>query len=86
MSPIEVLEGQTQLAELVALVEKGEEVIIARNGKAVARLTVMSAAKKPSIRYGALKGKVWIADDFDAPLSPEMLTEFEDDPIWPPER
>ena len=64
---VNVFEAKTNLSKLIAKAEKGEDVIIARAGKPVVRLTRLERAKKP-IRFGGLKGKIWIADDFDAPL------------------
>ena len=49
----------------------GEEVVIARNGKPVARLVALSTLREPR-KPGALKGRVWIGDDFDAPLPPDL--------------
>lgn len=82
---VNMFEAKTQLSKLVERVERGEDVIIARAGKPVARLTQLEPGKKPKIRFGGLKGKVWIADDFDAPLPSEILAEFEDGDIFPPE-
>jgi hypothetical protein len=42
--------------------------------------------EKTPIVFGLLKGKIWVADDFDAPLPPEILAEFEEGDIFPPER
>ncbi len=81
---VNIFEAKTQLSKLIQKVEQGEDVIIARAGKPVARLTGLAPAK-PKIRFGGLKGKIWIADDFDAPLPEEILAEFEDGPIFPPE-
>jgi prevent-host-death family protein len=78
-----MFEAKTQLSKLVERVELGEDVIIARAGKPVARLTRLKPEKKRKIRFGGLKGKIWIADDFDAPLPPEVLAEFEAD-VFPP--
>jgi prevent-host-death family protein len=83
--PVNIFEAKTNLSKLIAKVEKGEDVIIARAGKPVVRLTRLEPPKKP-IRFGGLKGKIWIEDDFDAPLPDEVLAEFEDGPIFPPER
>jgi antitoxin (DNA-binding transcriptional repressor) of toxin-antitoxin stability system len=69
---------------LIELAEKGEEVVIARAGKPVVRLTKLEPAKQ-KIRYGLLKGKIHIADDFDAPLPDDVLAEFENGPIFPSE-
>lgn len=70
---VNIFEAKTQLSKLIAKAEKGEDVIIARAGKPVARLTRIEPRKKPKIRYGALKGKIWIADDFDAYLPEDFL-------------
>jgi len=82
---VNIFEAKTNLSKLIAKVEQGEEVIIARAGKPVARLTSPVRQKKPIV-FGLLKGKIHVADDFDAPLPPEILAEFEDGPIFPPER
>ena len=82
---VNIFEAKTHLSKLIAKVEQGEEVIIARAGKPVARLTAAKPEKKPII-FGLLKGKLHVADDFDAPLPPEILAEFENGPIFPPER
>jgi prevent-host-death family protein len=79
---VNIFEAKTQLSKLIQMAENGEDVVIARAGKPVVRLTQLEPKKRP-IRYGGLKGKIWIADDFDAPLPPEVLAEFEDGPIWP---
>ncbi|MGO8759487.1 MAG: type II toxin-antitoxin system Phd/YefM family antitoxin [Terracidiphilus sp.] len=72
MLTVNIFEAKTQLSRLIASAEKGDDVIIARAGKPVARLTRLEPAKKP-IRFGGLKGKIWIADDFDAPLPEDFL-------------
>ena len=72
MGPVNIFEAKTQLSKLVELAEKGEDVIIARAGKPVARLTRLETGKKP-IRYGLLKGKIHIPDDFDDPLPEDFL-------------
>jgi prevent-host-death family protein len=62
-------EAKTTLSKLIELLESGEEVIIARAGKPVARLVPVGEA--PRRKLGAWKGQVWMADDFDAPLPEE---------------
>ena len=86
MPTVNIFEAKTQLSKLVAKVERGEDVIIARAGKPVARLTQLESEKKPKLQFGLLKGKIWVADDFDAPLPEDVLAEFEDGPIFPPEK
>ena len=49
---------------LLERVEAGEEVVIARYGKPVAKLSAVDSKLQPR-RPGALKGKIWIADNFD---------------------
>jgi prevent-host-death family protein len=78
MEPIDIPEAERRFEEFLALTERGEEVVIARAGKPVARLTKFES-KQPTIRFGGLKGKIHIADDFDAPLPPEIQAEFEAD-------
>jgi prevent-host-death family protein len=84
MPTVNIFEAKTQLSKLIQLAENGEDVVIARAGKPVVRLTKLEPDKKPIV-FGLMKGEIWIADDFDAPLPPEVLAEFEDGPIFPPE-
>jgi prevent-host-death family protein len=60
-------EAKTHLSELVRRVEAGEEIVIRRGRKRVARLVPdrPSAIRPP----GALRGRVRMADDFDEPLA-----------------
>ena len=76
MSIINIYEAKTTLSRLVDQAASGEDVIIARGGKPVARLTQLQSAKR-KIRFGLLKGKIKVAGDFDAPLPEKLLAEFE---------
>jgi prevent-host-death family protein len=69
-------EAKTTLSQLVEMVERGEEVVIARAGTPVAKLVPVVEVKKPRV-LGALKGKIWMSDDFDAPMSEEELALWE---------
>ncbi len=62
-------EAKTTLSKLVELVEGGEEVIIARADRPVARLVPIEEPRRRTL--GAWKGRVWMAEDFDAPLPEE---------------
>ena len=73
---VNIFEAKTKLSKLIELVEQGQEVVIALAGKPVARLIGYRPTKKP-LKFGLLKGKIWIADDFDAPLPDEVLADFE---------
>jgi prevent-host-death family protein len=72
---VNIHEAKTHLSKLLARVALGEEVIIAKAGKPVARLV---AIKKPKGKrpLGLAKGEIWVADDFDAPLPPEIEESF----------
>jgi len=74
---VNIYEAKTKLSKLVDLAAAGQEIIIARNGKPVARLTTIEQPKKKPIVYGLLEGKGWIADDFDDPLPEEIQKYFE---------
>jgi len=58
-------EAKTKLSQLVERVEGGEEIVIARNGKPVARLVAAQRTGDLAAAHGALRGRVHIADDFD---------------------
>lgn len=60
-----ISEAKAQLSALIEKVLAGEDVIIGKAGKPVARL-VPYETRKESRRPGALRGKIKIADDFDA--------------------
>ena len=74
---VNIYEAKTQLSKLVDIASSGTDVVIARNGKPVARLTKIEQSKKKPIVYGLLEGKGWIADDFDDPLPEEIQKYFE---------
>ncbi len=62
-------EAKTRLSELVRMARGGEDVILASDGKPVARLIPIPDA--PQRGLGADRGSVWIADDFDSILEDE---------------
>jgi prevent-host-death family protein len=68
-------EAKTQLSRLIEEVEAGEEVIVARAGKPVAKLSPIRG-KRRRRRLGLLDGKFKIPADFDAPLPDEVLAAF----------
>ncbi|HDL86114.1 MAG TPA: type II toxin-antitoxin system Phd/YefM family antitoxin [Candidatus Acetothermia bacterium] len=73
---VNIHEAKTQLSKLLARVREGEEIIIAKAGKPIARL--VPVVDRPSRRLpGSAKGKVTIASDFDAPLPEAIMQEFE---------
>jgi prevent-host-death family protein len=60
-------EAKTQLSELVAAAERGEEIVIARNGTPAARLVAITTEHAP-VRLGLLAGQIELGEDFDEPL------------------
>jgi len=75
MAQVSVHEAKTHLSELLRRVDAGEEIIIARGGKAVARLVPIRASAKRVI--GIDRGLFNVPDDFDAPLPGELMAAFE---------
>lgn len=71
-----VHQAKTHLSRLLEDVAAGEEVVIARAGKPVARL-VPAAEPLKERRAGTAAGKVTVTPDFDAPLPDEVLEAFE---------
>ena len=73
---INVYEAKTNLSKLLEGVSRGDEFIIAKSGKPVAKLT--SYKTKKQIKFGVLKGKIQIIDDdsFDDPLPSDVLASF----------
>ena len=65
MAQVGMHEAKTKLSQLVARAEAGEDIVIARNGKPVARLVPVAAAPSLDSVRGAWRGQVRIADDFD---------------------
>ncbi len=76
MSTFNVHEAKTHLSRLLVKVEAGEEVVIARSGKPVARL-VGYRRGRPVRRFGALKGRLTVDDSFFDPLPEAELEAWE---------
>lgn len=72
---LNLYDAKTQLSALVDEAAAGHEIIIAKAGKPMAKLVPLRAVarRKP----GRGKARVWMADDFDAPLPDDILTAFE---------
>lgn len=79
MTTVNVHEAKTHLSRLLARVARGDEVIIARGGKPVARLVPVQKVKRMDQLLGVDKGRLWIAEDFDTALPEEVLAAFEGD-------
>ncbi len=72
---LNLYDAKTQLSSLVEMAAAGEEIVIAKNGKPMAKLVAFKEATKR--KPGRLKGKVWMSPDFDAPMTKEELAAFE---------
>jgi len=73
---VNIHEAKTHFSKLLARVGNGEEIIIAKAGKPIARL--IPAVDRPARRVaGSAKGKVIVAPDFDSPLPESILEAFE---------
>jgi prevent-host-death family protein len=73
-------EAKNQLSSLVDRAASGEEIVIAKHGRPMAKLVPVPAAKKEPREQLDLLGLTYMADDFDAPLPPELLKLFGYDP------
>ena len=58
-------EAKSQLSRLVEIAEGGEDVIIQRSGRPVARLVAVQRRRPVSEAFGTLRGEIELADDFD---------------------
>jgi prevent-host-death family protein len=90
MAPVKMHKAKTEFSKLIARVEKGEEIVIARGDKPVAKIVPL-AEPLPAAReklpvataFGCMKGQIWMADDAFDPLTEEELALWEDGPIEP---
>jgi prevent-host-death family protein len=62
---VNIHEAKTHLSRLVERAAAGEEIVVAKAGKPMAKLVRYEGAKAPR-QLGGLEGRIWIADDFDA--------------------
>jgi prevent-host-death family protein len=83
MPTVNIHEAKTHLSKLLARVARGEEVVIARAGRPVARLVPVTTARRMDQILGIDKGRIWIARDFTAPLPKDVLAAFEGAPEDP---
>ncbi len=77
---VNIHEAKTHLSRLIERALAGEEVIVAKAGKPVVRITPI-AVKKPIL--GSARGTFTLPPDWDAPMTDEELAEWEDGPVFP---
>jgi prevent-host-death family protein len=74
---VNLYEAKTRLSELVDQAHQGDTIVIAKNGKPLARLVPLDQPARPKIVFGLMKGEFIEADDFDAPLPDDLQALFE---------
>ena len=73
---VNVYAAKTQLSRLIDLAMTGQEIVITRHGRPVARLIGAEAMVAPR-KLGLMRGQIRIGEDFDAPLPEAILRSFE---------
>lgn len=84
MVSMSVEEAKTELPYLIQRAAAGEDVLISDHGRPVAKIVSVLAEEPEELtprQLGTMRGKIWIADDFDAPLPPDLQAAFEGEEI-----
>lgn len=74
---VNIHEAKTHFSRLVKRAAAGEEIVIARGGKSIAKLVSLGQDLTPR-RPGPMRGRIHLAEDFDATLPPDVLAAFMD--------
>jgi prevent-host-death family protein len=78
MQTVNIHAAKTHLSRLVDAAAAGEEILIARAGRPVARLvSLQDLSARPRRQLGQLAGQLRVPEDFDAPLPDAVLASFE---------
>jgi prevent-host-death family protein len=72
---VNICRAKTHLSRLLQRVAEGEEIIITRAGVPAARLVTVEPKKRNRL-LDVDRGRVWVAEDFDAPLPDGLLAAF----------
>ena len=81
---VNVHAAKTNLSRLLERAEAGEEIVIGRAGKPIAKL-VPYVAPRPKRHFGRLSGQIVVHGDFDAD-NEQIARSFEESELFPPER
>jgi prevent-host-death family protein len=73
---VNIYDAKARLSQLIEKAASGEDVVLSRNGKPVARITQLRTGGR-GVKFGVLKGRIRIAQDFDAPLPDDVIATFE---------
>lgn len=77
MDTVNLYEAKTHLSKLVERAAAGEEIVIAKAGRPLARLVPLAAPRPMPRKLGPLAGQgYWIGDDFDDPLPEDIMDAF----------
>lgn len=74
MTEVGVHEAKTQMSALLRRVEAGEEIIILRGREPIAKLVPIKRGDSPE--FGKYRGQFPVPEDFDVPLSDQLIAEF----------
>jgi prevent-host-death family protein len=77
MTIVTIHKAKTELSKLLKRVEAGEEIVIARGDKPIAKLSPVDPQHKKTRGYGAWKGKITVPDSFFDPLTDDELDAWE---------
>ena len=83
MRTVNISQAKALLSRLVEEAAGGEEIVIAKHNRPMARLIALEASTRPR-KPGGWEGQVWMADEFDAPLPKELEMGFYGDGSEPP--
>ena len=75
MATFNIHEAKTHLSRLIERLAAGEEIVIAKAGKPVAKLIPFTESKEPRTP-GAWKGKIWLAPDWDSDETNEEIARL----------
>ena len=77
MKQLNIHEAKAKLSSLVDQAARGKSIVIAKSGTPLARLGPLTELPARKIRFGFMKGRIRISEDFDAPLPDAILDAFE---------
>jgi prevent-host-death family protein len=84
MPKVNIHQAKTHLSRLVEQAAQGEEIVIAKAGKPIARLVALEQPKRGKRRgFGALKGKMKLLPGWDDPMTKEELAQWYDSKLFP---
>ena len=86
MTTIKMHQAKTELSKLVASAEAGEEIVIARGDKPVAKIVPVGADARQQRKPGAWKGRFTVPDSIFDPLPEEELRAFEGADSFDPDK